>query len=1580
MAQDGIIGKNTLDETLYSQNNAYHRSTRGDETSKFRVNSIVNRDKLITDDRVDIGHIIYFDNGTIGSFPRGHYVLEEYPTYGSVTGVVWKSISATEAVLKLSYFAPTTRQNSDATYLDVTLSGNTLSSPSVPFTADDVGKTIAIKKAHQNPDTADGSEFLETQLGRLVTATVTIQSVDVANQTAVISETLNQTGQLRAFLFYNYLDDYVGAINSCYELGVSKLEIDVPGIVGLSLFEAAHTEKYILIKSATGDLNVYPKKGGKTTFKWVNEHITYQDSMYRVEPGNGDFYHSVNILPPDEGTTVFGFAWNILMDTSDAGQHQSVRTLQIENVKFSSDDLDGNDGRWGAIVELSSGGNDEIFELSKVEYQTINIKNCAPRCKNDGITIFNNLSPDLVNFSGNNNIRIEDVDLRYWSSNYEEENGRAWIDNDTIENCNDDNVKFKFGVNPNDTTTSALSPLTLTAVGGILTVNTPDFSWYDYRLFMAASLGRDWRVALINDQNQEVVTKIPKGNPNLTYLNSAKILDTSGFDDPVPDGTYKAMEIRALQGQKYYGHPTYIHPHQNITGINFKSDKDLCWWNSGSYKRNPLRNKWIKLYRCDINVLSVTNGGGGMDTNIYLDSCKFITSTQFFANELHCYNTEVPEVDGVIEIYTQGEVDFKGNIKCYNLNQTEFRWSNVTLSSNIWFYNNPVTFHLTDFKFIAALGNIHTLDGSTIIYERMRRDSKMPGHFGSLSVDSPPVLNPNSKVIWKDCLPDAEGIWDLQGHLDNNHTLKGNIEFINSTFPLGTFDGHNGEIVDVQMPVNKMSGNSYDTIIWPHGTGAQIGMIQGFKYFTADFTKSDSFNLLDENHALFRPQAAKDYSSWHWRDGGYDVLGWWKGDVFMKVTTDTPFDTLQSWVGRNNIYTNVRLKGLKREIGEVIRFSIDYENGILFEEDSTHSTKKVTALPSEGIGGEQVDFNGVNYRYNVALNEVTDELSTIVLSNEDMSYGLNTIDGIGFNTGEFYTIGQDLYERGYRDFSFSLILDDDTELPFIPRQQGWAINGIHDRHLWLFQTILPNGTPMYASVDCKTGDFKFTLVTFVEQPQSTTPIATRIDNWGYTLKSTNNFKLTATKVVSKAWEEYTVLVANPNGNPLLFFNELGNPEFPSNIQPFTVFIDGVNGNDSTGQLTNKSNPFKTFAAANAAVTALNPATGDGWTYEYMGNGITYYLDKAPKCNIKHYASGYDVVFDFSNATGAIYEHGGATKINFIIDNKNGELIFNKSFSGGGGDGGTNSSQLLNLTIDVDRVVVSSVDPSSLFSCSGHLEVNVKDQLTVNSGYFLNNGNMPDTSYAYVYINRSVGAGITLNSGIFQYVRYGDIKLNYMENIAISYQLAGADFTIGDMHDSSVVNTPIVQSVTAPTSVTFVNSYLYNSRIFPKCDESYVLSGTIRDLVMVSGGINPHASSIGSELKFDHLTIHRVRWSDNSLTRNGNLLTDSYSGVNFSLTNLTILDCQLGFALFQGYTQSQWDNNQGVAMNWFGTITINATGSAPAFRIRNIGSVADRYAKVNLYGTVNLNSTDGISYPGAGNDYARNIELTKMTQY
>jgi len=67
------------------------RSTRGDLDYKFRVADDAARDVLITNDLVEVGHIIYHE------VDGAHYQLKAYPTFGDTTGVEWDDLGGTGA-------------------------------------------------------------------------------------------------------------------------------------------------------------------------------------------------------------------------------------------------------------------------------------------------------------------------------------------------------------------------------------------------------------------------------------------------------------------------------------------------------------------------------------------------------------------------------------------------------------------------------------------------------------------------------------------------------------------------------------------------------------------------------------------------------------------------------------------------------------------------------------------------------------------------------------------------------------------------------------------------------------------------------------------------------------------------------------------------------------------------------------------------------------------------------------------------------------------------------------------------------------------------------------------------------------------------------------------------------------------------------------------------------------------------------------------------------------------------------------------------------------------------------------------
>ena len=114
--------------------------------------------------------------------------------------------------LKLSQFVSDIKGGLE--YLNVTVTDNILSEPSVDFTQEDVGKLITLKKSYINPDVSDGTEIINTSLGRIVSPTVKIVSVDVDNNK------LYYLVQEKAY----EVTRYSISLDLALELGIIKLE------------------------------------------------------------------------------------------------------------------------------------------------------------------------------------------------------------------------------------------------------------------------------------------------------------------------------------------------------------------------------------------------------------------------------------------------------------------------------------------------------------------------------------------------------------------------------------------------------------------------------------------------------------------------------------------------------------------------------------------------------------------------------------------------------------------------------------------------------------------------------------------------------------------------------------------------------------------------------------------------------------------------------------------------------------------------------------------------------------------------------------------------------------------------------------------------------------------------------------------------------------------------------------------------------------------------------------------------------------------------------------------------------------
>ena len=257
------------------------------------------------------------------------------------------------------------------TYMDITVSGNQLSNPSISFTNDDVGKYLAIKKGHHNPNTADGSEIPNTTLGRIVTATVKITAVDTVNDTATISKSLNKSGALRAYKYTNNYDEIQQAINLGYYFDIETVLFDIKGVIAMNPYYADYYTGFTGLNIMSSlDKNIRLVDGGSVKFlKSAIEDSVENHQIFKVDQGNGDLYSDFNILPGDNGATPFWKGCDLL-DFGIDNQAIMVRNLTIKNVVLKDEDFDGTSGSYRTCLTGSGGGNGES-ELDKRKYQVI---------------------------------------------------------------------------------------------------------------------------------------------------------------------------------------------------------------------------------------------------------------------------------------------------------------------------------------------------------------------------------------------------------------------------------------------------------------------------------------------------------------------------------------------------------------------------------------------------------------------------------------------------------------------------------------------------------------------------------------------------------------------------------------------------------------------------------------------------------------------------------------------------------------------------------------------------------------------------------------------------------------------------------------------------------------------------------------------------------------------------------------------------------------------------------------------------------------------------------------------------------
>ena len=388
-------------------------------------------------------------------------------------GVNANEVAVIAASKKTQSFLSDFGAKPDLKYIDIEfVSGTEITCPLDSFVSTDVGKHIAIKNTHHNPNAADGTEFPNSSLGRIITVTTKILSV--TDGVATIDFSCSLTANARAYSYTNNFDILQDAVNHAQLNNIETVLRDGEGIYGINpIYSVKYPTQTAIVSDSVFKLKI---EGNNTNpFKFCVEDTIGVYDLFQLKQGNYDFTLDGKIIPPDRYSLTFPLLWSVV-NTNWNNQYagNSVRTITIKNIVVTDIlDNDGNDSWFCSIYSNSRGGLNNSDKKQIVYFENINV-----RCRFAGISSFSQ--------NGNyNTLYHKNVDLQRWSSNATGELGRAAYDNSTLANMNDDNGQWTF---END----------FTVLGGVLTIDdlTSDFNFNDQQSPGLISTGRTFMVEI----------------------------------------------------------------------------------------------------------------------------------------------------------------------------------------------------------------------------------------------------------------------------------------------------------------------------------------------------------------------------------------------------------------------------------------------------------------------------------------------------------------------------------------------------------------------------------------------------------------------------------------------------------------------------------------------------------------------------------------------------------------------------------------------------------------------------------------------------------------------------------------------------------------------------------------------------------------------------------------------------------------------------------------------------------------------------------------------------------------------------
>tara|TARA_B110000503_G_scaffold143254_1_gene243543 strand:- start:1200 stop:4481 length:3282 start_codon:yes stop_codon:yes gene_type:complete len=1013
-------------------------------------------------------------------------------------GVNANEVAVIAASKKTQSFLSDFGAKPDLKYIDIEfVSGTEITCPLDSFVSTDVGKHIAIKNTHHNPNTADGTEFPNSSLGRIITVTTKILSV--TDGVATIDFSCSLTANARAYSYTNNFDALQDAVNHVQTNKIETILRDGEGIYGINpLYSDKYPNQTAVICENTFKLKIV---GDNTNpFKFCVEDSITEVDVIQLKQGNSDFTWDGKILPPDRYSLTFPLIWSVVnTNWNNQFAGNSVRTITIKNIIVTEiSDTDGNDSWFVHIYQNTRGGLNNTNKK-----QIVYLENIDVRFRFGGFSSFSQ--------NGNfNTLYHKNINTQRWSSNGVGELGRAAYDNSTLANMNDENAQWTF---END----------FTVASGVLTIDdlTSDFNFNDQQSAVLISNSRTFVIEIAGVQYTSSSVASPKS------------INVTGVADGSYTGTWKL-----IASSDSYGHPVYYHPNQDMYFDGFKQLHNLMWINTSGGVPNLTNNK-VELNLCDINDFR-------FDGANFKPDVKVISSNVFIL------------FDNINSISTKdSEIELIGNVNYLtSLGGNNFKGSNSHLSPDLIIKEST---DLNSFNDVLGFTGLHFEKESHVVFDNWSIPEQGIGRVGFDDENSSVVYknckpttafpfysigrfsNFTSHYIDNKIVNELGRVVDQTLEPFNPSVLTDKVFFENSNF---SFKSNRYSPLDPSIPnlltsapFNKINvsdfykqnsfDNSLNSVKLKYETNSY-----GFSKFI--FNIDIGFDFSSTNYYKISNQSAQEYiprglaisllntiniNSFS-RGVGKGCLSHnslFEGFVYIEITNSNQLNVLNSkleYFGNRDVTNNnILVKTINRIVGEVIKFEI-LPNGFLKEVSSSNKDRfYVSSIPTRvGINNEKVYLDSdISYLYKVNTDVLTDSVYTTTFTEEiPYIHTLNSADpyynelAYVISTSKVFTVGQNFSTGEIKPFSFKLILDDNSELNFYntglnndPLEPESELPEL-SRSTWMYRAV--QGTNVYAAfVDNLSGKI------FI------------LKNHTITLAATNNLEITGLEVLSESW-------------------------------------------------------------------------------------------------------------------------------------------------------------------------------------------------------------------------------------------------------------------------------------------------------------------------------------------------------------------------------------------------------------------------------------------------------------------------------